>query len=192
MFVSSKNMENLTWASTSLTCVEFPRGDQFGHLLAYVSLIPIAVLVSYVVLVLHNRDLPTICVFLGQMLNEVMNVVAKRMLKHPRPENPHHLVGSANKYGMPSQHAQCMGFFTAYCCLYLIFKASHKNLITRGLLIILLISSLIAVLYSRVYLLYHFTSQCIAGAMIGSLFGYFWFRLTWDFFAQYFDKITTW
>ncbi|XP_053205002.1 dolichyldiphosphatase 1-like [Panonychus citri] len=185
-------MDNLTWTSISLTCVEYPQGDGIGYFLAYASLIPLAVLVSYVALVLNNRDLPTICLFTGQLINEGINIVAKRTLKHPRPENPHHLVGSANKYGMPSQHCQSMAFFTAYCFLYLMHQANHKTLFTRLTLTIILISNFLIILYSRVYLLYHYTSQCVVGAIIGSLFAYLWFRLTYDFLAHFFDKIVTW
>uniref|UniRef100_A0A3B4F4Z4 Uncharacterized protein n=2 Tax=Pseudocrenilabrinae TaxID=318546 RepID=A0A3B4F4Z4_9CICH len=48
------------WRSISLTHVEFPEDDLTGHLLAYISLIPIAILVGFVTLIVFKRELHTV------------------------------------------------------------------------------------------------------------------------------------
>lgn len=73
-------MSDTRWSSLSSFCVEYPPGkssnhlkilllltpvlisldDKIGHFLAYVSLTPFVVIVSFVTLGINNREVPTV------------------------------------------------------------------------------------------------------------------------------------
>uniref|UniRef100_A0A3Q3GJW7 Dolichyldiphosphatase 1 n=1 Tax=Labrus bergylta TaxID=56723 RepID=A0A3Q3GJW7_9LABR len=73
------------WRSISLTHVEFPEGDLTGNVLAYISLLPIAILVGFVTLIVFKRELHTISFFGGLILNEGVNWLLKNILREPGP-----------------------------------------------------------------------------------------------------------
>ena len=103
-------------ALTSLdaTHVQFPTGDQWGRCLAYLTLSPIYVLVSYVSVSVARRELTVPVVLLGQLLNELLNAGLKLLFRAARP------LGSIGPgYGMPSGHSQFFGFFATYWSLHL-------------------------------------------------------------------------
>ncbi|RKO85671.1 hypothetical protein BDK51DRAFT_22339 [Blyttiomyces helicus] len=72
-------------ASVSLTHVQYNADDPLGLPMAYASLVPIAILVSYGTLIAFRRDLATIILLLGQLVNEVVNYIAKKTFKESRP-----------------------------------------------------------------------------------------------------------
>ncbi len=79
---------NTALASISLTHVQYdptlePR--LFTQFLAYCSLVPIFLIVSYVTLFTFRRDVATLLMFLGQLLNEGFNYILKTSIKEPRP-----------------------------------------------------------------------------------------------------------
>lgn len=74
----------------SLTHVVYDPQDPYGgplvgKFLAYCSLVPIALLVSYATLILFRRDLATLFMFTGQLVNETVNAVLKKWVKQDRP-----------------------------------------------------------------------------------------------------------
>jgi dolichyldiphosphatase len=71
--------------SVSFTHVQYIVGDKLGKILAISSLFPIFIIVSYVTVIAHRRDLATMWMFLGQLLNEVFNYVLKRVIREERP-----------------------------------------------------------------------------------------------------------
>jgi dolichyldiphosphatase len=75
----------MTRVALSLTSVEFSVNDPLGKLLAYVSLLPLAGLVSYLTLALLDRDLTAVMALGGQLANEALNSLLKALLRHPRP-----------------------------------------------------------------------------------------------------------
>jgi dolichyldiphosphatase len=69
----------------------------------------------------------------GLLWNEMVNAILKRWIKESRPSGPafssdwtflNICVGTPHRtdYGMPSSHAQFMGFFCVYALLHLFLK----------------------------------------------------------------------
>ncbi|EDQ91748.1 uncharacterized protein MONBRDRAFT_22862 [Monosiga brevicollis MX1] len=149
----------------ALAFVEYETGDLVGMILAYISLLPLFLLFSLGVLIIVRRDLQTMMFLLGLLLNEVLNYWLKHHIREPRPARASSVLV---KHGMPSSHAQLMGFFTIYM-IFVVWKRlkpaarqdsppwlarSGQVIATIGLLIQL---ALVAI--SRVYLFYHTAEQ---------------------------------
>lgn len=75
----------MAWKVVQLTYVWYHHGDLFSHLLAYTSLLPIAVCVAVATLFWSRRDLQTFFLGCGCIVCEVVNVVLKRVIRQPRP-----------------------------------------------------------------------------------------------------------
>ncbi|XP_006640716.1 dolichyldiphosphatase 1 [Lepisosteus oculatus] len=185
------------WQSVSLTHVEYPSGDLTGELLAYSSLLPIFILVSFVTLIVFKRELHTISFFGGLVLNEGVNWVLKHIFREPRPcEGAHTTL--TTEYGMPSSHSQFIWFFFIYSFLFLYLRMHQTNnarcleLLWRHILSICLLTVALSVSYSRVYLLYHSWSQVIYGGVAGSIIGAVWFFITQELLTPLFPKIAAW
>ncbi|KAJ1839236.1 hypothetical protein LPJ70_005139, partial [Coemansia sp. RSA 2708] len=103
-----------------------------------------------------------VLLLLGQLLNELLNLIIKLIIREPRP---HEHLGDG--YGMPSSHAQFMGFFVVYVVVYLetrvVMHQVHRRVVQAGSLVL---GGL--VLISRVYLGYHTVRQVLAGAIVGA------------------------
>ncbi|ORX86986.1 PAP2-domain-containing protein [Anaeromyces robustus] len=154
----------------SVTFFEYERGDIIGFCLAYSSLLPVFLIVSYTAVILARRELIIVFTLIGQLLNEVLNAIIKNVIKQPRPiDSP---VGG---YGMPSSHAQFMFFFSTYCILYMFMKLKMKNDVWKYLLSAALIGASLVVSYSRYYLSYHTIKQVCVGIIIGICSGTCWF-----------------
>ncbi|XP_029371928.1 dolichyldiphosphatase 1 isoform X2 [Echeneis naucrates] len=142
------------WRPVSLTHVEFPDGDLTGQVLAYTSLLPIAILVGFVTLIVFKRELHTISFFGGLILNEGVNWVLKHILREPRPCAGAHSTVFA-EYGMPSNHSQFIWFFVVYFFLFLYLRMHQTNnarcvdLLWRHILSIILLGMALSVSYSR-------------------------------------------
>jgi dolichyldiphosphatase len=104
-----------------LSYVQYMRHDTVGMVLAAASLIPFVVLVAYVAALYATRDVRLLSALVGQVLNEAFNFVLKNIIREPRPVG---CLGSGK--GMPSSHAQFMGFVTAYCILTL-YKVTNVH-----------------------------------------------------------------
>uniref|UniRef100_A0A3B3UVD7 Dolichyldiphosphatase n=1 Tax=Poecilia latipinna TaxID=48699 RepID=A0A3B3UVD7_9TELE len=142
------------WQAISVTHVEFPEGDLTGKLLAYISLLPVAILVGFVTLIVFKRELHTISFFTGVLLNEGVNWVLKHILREPRPCAGSHTTVYA-EYGMPSNHSQLIWFFVVYFFLFLYLRMHQTNnarcvdLLWRHVLSIVLLGMASSVSYSR-------------------------------------------
>ncbi|KAI9221698.1 hypothetical protein BC828DRAFT_338126, partial [Blastocladiella britannica] len=98
------------YSSLSLTHVLYPTGAVHSKLLAYVTLLPLAMLVSYVTLVVSRWKMSIWRVMLaGQLTNEAINAGLKWWIRSHRPSPCH-----GDGYGMPSSHAQFMAVHLLY------------------------------------------------------------------------------
>ncbi|KAJ2322114.1 hypothetical protein IWW51_004277, partial [Coemansia sp. RSA 2702] len=119
----------------SLTHFQYQDGDHFGMLLALISLAPIFLIVSETSIILSRREMASILLLLGQLLNELFNLIIKLTIREPRP---HEHLGDG--YGMPSSHAQFMGFFVVYVVVYLetrvVMHQVHRRVVQAGSLVL--------------------------------------------------------
>ncbi|KAL0076061.1 phosphatidic acid phosphatase type 2/haloperoxidase [Phycomyces blakesleeanus] len=164
--------QNVPLTSLSLTHVEFSSEDKIAYAFAYITLLPLAILIFYASVIVSRRELAGIFMLAGQLLNEGLNAVLKEYLKMHRP---HGHLGTG--YGMPSSHAQFIWFFAVYGSLYL-KKAIHlDNSVWKVLVSFGMFGLAILVSVSRIYLGYHTSGQVAVGASIGSIFGILWYCL---------------
>ncbi|XP_063792554.1 dolichyldiphosphatase 1 [Pseudophryne corroboree] len=185
------------WRPVSLTHVEYPAGDVYGQLLAYLSLGPIFILISFVTLIIFKRELHTISFLGGLVMNEGLNWLIKNIVREPRPcEGTHTTV--TTEYGLPSSHSQFMWFFSVYSFLFLYLRMHQTNnarfldLLWRHVLSLCLLTAACLVSYSRVYLLYHSWSQVTYGAVAGSILAVAWFAVTQEILTPLFPRIAAW
>ncbi|KAI4498110.1 hypothetical protein M0802_006934 [Mischocyttarus mexicanus] len=187
--------DELKWVPLSLTLVEYPEGDIFGKLLALVSLTPFVILISFITLILFRRDLHTISFFSGVILNEFINLILKHIIREPRPLKRD---GIYIEYGMPSNHAQFMWFFTTYAILFIYVRLHHNSNSTiseRFWRIIIITSCIIAavlVSYGRIYLQYHSISQVLCGLIVGASLGVIWFLIMHTILTPFFPFVVSW
>jgi len=77
-----------------------------------------------------------IFLLVGILVNEAINMTLKRLIREPRPV--FHGRSLPSSYGMPSDHSQCMTFFSCYAVLFLIFrsvKVKVSSTVSRSLMI---------------------------------------------------------
>ncbi|CAG2102990.1 unnamed protein product [Medioppia subpectinata] len=169
--IGGQRLEAEEWIPLSITHVLYPKDDIIGQLLALLSLTPFGIVVAFITLTLFVRDIHVIFFFGGQLMNEALCLVLKRVFRQPRPQQ---VVGAAHhsnrSYGMPSQHSQFMAFFTAYCLLFFVFRLKRKSYSFKALLVVAITTLFAGVVYSRIYLLYHYWSQCLVGIAVGVVF----------------------
>ncbi|KAJ0395847.1 hypothetical protein P43SY_002264 [Pythium insidiosum] len=155
-----------------LTWVEYDAQDPLGAVLALVTLSPVFIMVMYATLVVFQRDLDAMALLVGQLLNEVLNQILKRTIKQSRPHG-----ARMSGAGMPSAHAQFLGFFAAYVVAYTLQRMDHRRRAEKTLTIAGAILLALLVCVSRVRLGYHTTEQVIAGAIVGLISGWLWHLL---------------
>ncbi|XP_077534297.1 dolichyldiphosphatase 1-like isoform X1 [Haemaphysalis longicornis] len=184
-----------SWVPLSLTHVEYPAGDWLGKTLAYVSLSPLVILVSFGTLVIFRRDLHTITFLCGTLLSEAINFVLKHVIKEARPYKAR---DNFTEFGMPSSHSQLMWFVATYLAFFVIFRLHHGNSscpwenLWKYTVIFCWFLLAGTVSYSRVYLEYHTWAQVCWGALIGSLLACFWFCLTQFILTPLYPRIVSW
>ncbi|XP_056394756.1 dolichyldiphosphatase 1 isoform X3 [Hyla sarda] len=185
------------WRPVFLTHVEYPAGDVYGQLLAYLSLGPVVILISFVTLIIFKRELHTISFLGGLVMNEGVNWLIKNIVREPRPcEGTHTTV--TTEYGLPSSHSQFMWFFSVYSFLFLYLRMHQTNnarfldLLWRHVLSLCLLTAACLVSYSRVYLMYHSWSQVTYGAVAGSILAIAWFAITQEILTPLFPRIASW
>ncbi|CAG0883014.1 unnamed protein product [Cyprideis torosa] len=185
------------WVPFSLTFVEYPKGDHWGHFLAVLSLVPISVIgVALPTLILFRRDLHTMYLTMGLLLNEAVNYVTKKTLRHPRPtlRKVHY-----NENGMPSSHAQLICFLALYLLLFIwlrLHRSPSPSFVEWAWKILAsVISLLVAILVcvGRVYLQYHTLNQVLVGSVLGATLGAGWFGLLQGAVGPFiFPRLASW
>ncbi|XP_070163047.1 dolichyldiphosphatase 1 [Polyergus mexicanus] len=185
--------DKLEWIPLSLTLVEYPQGDLLGKLLAVLSLVPFAIIAGFITLILFRRDLHTIVFFSGIIINDCINFVLKHTICEARPMKRDGLYA---EYGMPSTHAQFMWFFTAYATLFIYFRLNYSCTIVgrfwRTIVAVGCIITAILITYSRVYLLYHSSTQVFFGALLGLSLGTAWFIIVHMVLTPFFPIVVSW
>jgi len=147
-----------------------------GGACAFASLAPIFIVVAYATLLASRRDLTTAAAVAGQLINEVVNAALKRIIAVERPhmhEGGAPLHPHAPRYGMPSNHAQFMGYTAAFLGVWAASRW-HVGRPWRMATIALLATAAAGVAASRVYLRYHSVDQVVAGLAIGAAFALAW------------------
>ncbi|XP_025112683.1 dolichyldiphosphatase 1-like isoform X3 [Pomacea canaliculata] len=162
-----------------------------GYILAWSSLLPFCLGVSFVTLIAFRRDLHTISYFLGIVLNEATNLILKHIIQEPRPKR-----GRDNlytEYGMPSSHTQFMWFFATYMVFFISVRVYRNYNIIDDLwkIAVCTLSFLAAavVTYSRIYLEYHTVGQVLCGAVLGIVNGTLWFAVVQFVLTPFFPLI---
>lgn len=117
--------------------------------MAFISLAPFAIIVAFVTLIAFKRELDTIMFLMGQLTNEILNMLLKNVIREQRPVNTITAIHTPKTFGMPSNHSQFQSFFTAFSVLFILIRMRHKPAYFRLPVITALISSCVAVLYSR-------------------------------------------
>ena len=181
--------------SFSLTHVQYNANDKLGFLAAGLSLAPVFLIVAYVTATLARRDLYLFTGLVGQILNTILNVVIKRIIRQPRPILNHSIPDAVgfSPHGMPSNHSQFVFFFVGF---WLPWIFTNRNNISRTritsnggsgcvcyryLAAFVIVVCAFAVLAARVYLNYHTIAQVGVGAVVGILVGsvWHWVTCTW-------------
>ncbi|KAG0279708.1 hypothetical protein BGZ95_000437 [Linnemannia exigua] len=170
--MASKIPPHHTLTSLSITHVQFAQDDILSKLFAFVTLSPLAIMCAYVAIVITSRDLKPAVMLVGQVANEAVNLVLKRLVKQARPTE---YLGDG--YGMPSSHSQFMAYFATYV-IFLMYRRTaisepYIPPIVSGLVV--LWSAL--VVYSRVHLYYHTWQQVVAGTICGFLFAVIYYHI---------------
>jgi len=158
-----------------LTQCSYPANDPFGPLVCLVTLSPVYLMVALVVLLASRRDLATGALLLGQLLNEGLNYLLKNWLRQPRPPSMAPSFGGP-VYGMPSNHAQFVGFLAAYLCLWAAVCWRAPRLLRRLATLAALLAAG-AVAATRVYLRLHTPAQVGVGLAVGAASAGAWFVL---------------
>lgn len=158
-----------------LTYVVYDPKDALGLISVHFSLFPIYTMVFYASWFLLTREIEPVIVVAGHLVSEIVNKIAKRFLKEPRPEFHREFGTGSLTYGMPSAHGQHMGFFAGYFVCIVIFKINHLSMIQKYFGCFLLAFACIGVCFSRVYLMYHTTQQVVVGTLFGILLGCLYF-----------------
>lgn len=155
------------------TYVLYDPTDPLSFICAGLSLLPIGILCFYLSWFIVTRELEPCIMACGQVFNDVLNNIVKNHVKHPRPRvfEGFQQNGLRSGYGMPSAHAQFMGFFFTYLTLRLWLQWRGLTTTRRlcGTLALATVSC--SVIFARVYLHYHSVPQVLVGTCIGSSLG---------------------
>lgn len=151
------------------TNVVYEANDNLGWVLSLVTLTPIYLMVMYSTLIVFRRDFGTLYAFCGQIANLVLNKILKKIIQQPRPVD-----SELHDFGMPSNHAQFIGFFTFFYVAQLHLNSNILPIMYRKIYIVFLLFLCVIVGYSRIYLSYHSPEQVVAGIITGALFGSCW------------------
>jgi dolichyldiphosphatase len=174
------------------TFVEYEAGDALGFLLALSALAPIFVLSALLTLLASRRDLHTLALLCGQLLNEALNHVLKYAARVPRPAATEHAAFNAQSpYAWPSDHAQFMAFFAAYVLLW---APRHWGVgpVWRALACGLCALAALAVGAGRVYLGYHTWLQVGSGWAVGAAAAAAHFALVERVLRPRFARVAAW
>lgn len=137
----------------------------------YIGLLAPIILFVFTLLFLRNNTKYLLFFVFGTVLNNLLNVLLKFIIKEPRPTKDKTIIEicvangeriSFDKYGMPSGHAQNCGFVLAYTTPIL-----QNTLITAIFILISFVSLFQRYLYSN-----HTILQLTVGLVVGIVVGY--------------------
>lgn len=152
-----------------LTYTLYKSNDFISYISALLALIPLCINVSYLTLIYFRREIELLLIFIGQELCRLLNLALKHLIQQPRP-NP-----IFSGYGMPSNHAQFVSFFSGYFIIWSFYRARNLLCIPRTRNVIILSLLVVSVSLSRVYLQYHTFLQIVVGFFVGIVFSIVWF-----------------
>lgn len=161
--------------AVTLTHVRYQTGDQLGHFLAWVSLIPVFITFGgFISHFLFRRELQGMFFALGLLISHIISDTIKLFVKEARPTTCI-MLEMCDSHGWPSSHSQYMFFFAIYFTL-----STYKRygiILRRQMWVVGIVVWPLAFLtmYSRVYLGYHTVGQVCAGASLGFFLGGVWF-----------------
>jgi dolichyldiphosphatase len=192
----------------SLFLIEYHRDDPLvGRLMALCSMLPQMLFVAQLTAIYFLRTPEALALALGQLFNEMLSYLLKRIFREPRPPVVRLEIDA---FGWPSSHAQFMAFLLIFCSFYAYCSrrmdasqrngeslakggSIRRNILETGeeLLVLLIVVALLSVLVaaSRVYLGYHDARQVWHGIGVGALFGYIWFAVTERFLTSAIRRI---
>lgn len=124
-------MADTPLASLSLTHVHYNPRDPLSYLSAYLALLPQGLCIVYATLLVSTREIEILFAFGGQLVCEGLNWALKRLIKEERPERVRVL---GKGYGMPSSHAQFVGFWSVYVVLWLWVRFKPRRKVERGMM----------------------------------------------------------
>ena len=155
-----------------LTYVVYTRHSHLSLFFALVTFTPFVVFISLSTLVLFRRELEAVNQCLGLLLSTLLNALLKRVFAQSRPAG-----SSKAGHGMPSDHAQFMGFLLVYLSCWLFTRGCVRGA-TRHVLAAALLVATALVAASRVHLNVHTPVQVAAGLLVGLVAGSAYFLLS--------------
>ena len=139
---------------------------------------PIILFITSVVLLLSKKMI-FVMYLTGYILNMGLNYLIKHLIQEPRPSKELHYFESdgsesnmnlktlgAHEFGMPSGHAQNVGFSVAF-----VWMALHNMWITAAYTGLALNT-----MFQRVKYKNHTIMQVLVGGIVGSIFGYMCYK----------------
>ncbi|KAJ8753973.1 hypothetical protein K2173_001871 [Erythroxylum novogranatense] len=175
--------------AVTLTHVRYRKGDQLGHFLAWVSLVP--VFISFGGFVSHfifRRELQGLFFAVGLLISQFISEVIKTSVQQARPATCA-LLEMCDSHGWPSSHSQYMFFFATYVTLLTIKGLGFREFTKKWVANLVTWSLAVLTMYSRVYLGYHSVAQVYAGATLGIVLGSSWFWVVNSLIFYYFPAI---
>ncbi|XP_043701010.1 lipid phosphate phosphatase gamma-like [Telopea speciosissima] len=175
--------------AVTLTHVRYRRGDQLGHFLAWVSLIPVFISIGgFISHFMFRRDLQGMFFALGLLISQFLNELVKKSVQQARPETCA-MLEMCDSHGWPSSHSQYMFFFAVYFT-FLTYRGiglptERQKFIVASIPWV----SAFLTMYSRVYLGYHTVAQVFAGATLGIVLGALWYWVVNSVLILYFPAI---
>ncbi|ODQ49882.1 PAP2-domain-containing protein [Saitoella complicata NRRL Y-17804] len=163
------------YVSLSLTHVSYDASSPYSLPLAYLTLTPLLLLIIYSTLFLSTRQFLILVALAGQLVNEAINYVLKKLLKEARPVLPGLDEAVGKGYGMPSSHSQFMGFWAGVVVVVLYGKLGHRYTAPQRIALsvaAVTLSTLVCV--SRVVLGYHSIKQVVVGNSLGYVLASVW------------------
>eukprot|EP01018_Ginkgo_biloba_P022325 Gb_14798 [translate_table: standard] len=161
--------------AVSLTHVRYEAGDKFGHVLAWISLLPVFIsLGGFVSHFIFRRELQAMAFALGMLMSEFFNQLIKKSVQQSRPETCLALE-MCDSHGWPSSHSQFMMFFAVYCTFLVYKRLGFSSKTSKMIVATLPWPFALLTMYSRVYLGYHTAGQVFAGGCLGLFLGALWF-----------------
>ncbi|KAG2690234.1 hypothetical protein I3843_09G174900 [Carya illinoinensis] len=175
--------------AVTLTHVRYHKGDQLGHFLAWVSLVPVFIsLGGFISHFIFRRELQGMFFALGLIISQFINEFIKTSVQQARPETCL-LLETCDSHGWPSSHSQYMFFFAMYFTLLTSKGIGLWDSRNNWIVNFWSWSLAFLTMYSRVYLGYHTIAQVCAGAILGIVLGSLWFWVVYSVLSPYFPAI---